>query len=58
MAKRILIIGSHGMLGQDLVKVFEADQDWHVFAFDRDQIDIGSEESLRKKRNCFWGKQD
>ena len=49
MAKRILIIGSHGMLGQDLVKVFEADQDWHVFAFDRDQIDIGSEESLRKK---------
>lgn len=48
MTKRILIIGSHGMLGQDLVKVFEADQYWHVFAFDRDKIDIISEESLRK----------
>jgi dTDP-4-dehydrorhamnose reductase len=48
MAKRVLILGSHGMLGQDLVKVFEADQNWHVFAFDRDKIDITSEESLRK----------
>jgi dTDP-4-dehydrorhamnose reductase len=49
MVKRVLIIGSHGNLGQDLVKVFEADQNWHVFAFDRDEIDIASEESLRKK---------
>ena len=47
--KRILILGSHGMLGQDLEKVFEADPDWHVFAYDRDEIDITSEESLRKK---------
>jgi len=49
MVKRVLIIGSHGNLGQDLVKVFEADQNWDVFAFDRDEIDIASEESLRKK---------
>ena len=49
MANRILIIGSHGMLGQDLVRVFDADQSWEVFAYDRDQIDIASEESLRKK---------
>ena len=49
MTKRILIIGSHGMLGQDLEKVFEADQSWQVFAHDRDEIDIASEESLRKK---------
>ncbi|MDD5490109.1 MAG: dTDP-4-dehydrorhamnose reductase, partial [Candidatus Moranbacteria bacterium] len=48
MTKRILILGSHGMLGQDLEKVFEADQDWHVFAFDRDKVDVASEESLRK----------
>ena len=46
--KRILIIGSHGMLGQDLAKVFEADQSWHVFAFDRDKVDVASEESLLK----------
>lgn len=49
MANRILIIGSHGMLGQDLVRVFEADQNWEVFAFDRPEIDIASEEGLRRK---------
>jgi dTDP-4-dehydrorhamnose reductase len=49
MANRILIIGSHGMLGQDLVRMFDAGQSWEVFAYDRDQIDISSEESLRKK---------
>lgn len=37
------------MLGQDLVKVFEADQSWEVFAYDRDEIDIASEESLKEK---------
>jgi len=49
MVKRIIIIGSHGMLGQDLVKVFEKDISWEVFAYDRGEIDITSEESLRKK---------
>jgi len=49
MAERIIILGSHGMLGQDLVKVFEADQNWEVFAYDRDEIDIASEKSLREK---------
>jgi len=49
MNKRILIIGSHGMLGQDLVKVFENDSRWEVFAYDRDEINIASEESLRKE---------
>ncbi|MCX6762512.1 MAG: dTDP-4-dehydrorhamnose reductase [Candidatus Moranbacteria bacterium] len=49
MANRILIIGSHGMLGQDLVRVFDADQSWEVFAYDRDQVDIISEDSLRRK---------
>jgi dTDP-4-dehydrorhamnose reductase len=37
------------MLGQDLVRMFDADQSWEVFAYDRDQIDIASKESLRKK---------
>lgn len=48
MANRILIIGCRGNLGQDLVRVFDADQNWEVFAFDRPEIDIASEESLRK----------
>ncbi len=46
---RILIIGSHGNLGKDLVKTFEADQNREVFAYDRKDIDITSEESLREK---------
>jgi len=49
MAKRIIIIGSHGMLGQDLTRVFESDASWEVFAYDRDQINITSEKSLREK---------
>ena len=49
MNKSIIIIGSHGMLGQDLVKLFEKDTGWEVFAFDRGEIDITSEDSLRKK---------
>ncbi len=48
MNRRILIIGSHGMLGQDLVRVFEDDINFQVFAFDRDKVDISSEDSLRK----------
>jgi dTDP-4-dehydrorhamnose reductase len=49
MKNKVLIIGSHGMLGQDLVKVFEKDMNWEVFAYDRGEIDITSEESLRQK---------
>lgn len=48
MANRIFIIGSHGNLGQDLVKTFESDQNWEVFAYDRPEIDITSEDNLRK----------
>jgi len=49
MIKKVIIIGSHGMLGQELTRVFEADLNWHTFGFDREHIDITSEESLRKK---------
>jgi dTDP-4-dehydrorhamnose reductase len=49
MINRVLILGSHGMLGQDLVKVFEKDINWEVFACDKEDVDITSEESLREK---------
>jgi dTDP-4-dehydrorhamnose reductase len=49
MANKILIIGSHGNLGKDLVAVFERNMNWEVFAYDRDQIDVASVESLREK---------
>jgi len=48
MANKILIIGSHGNLGQELVRVFERGQNWEVFAFDRPEINITSEENLRR----------
>jgi len=49
MVKRIIIIGSHGMLGQDLVKVFEKDIGWEVFAFDRGEMDIFPKRVFEKK---------
>jgi dTDP-4-dehydrorhamnose reductase len=49
MANKVLIIGSYGNLGKDLVRVFERDMNWEVFAYDRDQIEVTSEESLRGK---------
>jgi dTDP-4-dehydrorhamnose reductase len=49
MPNKVLIIGSNGMLGQDLVEVFERDMNWEVFGYDRDEINIASEESLRQK---------
>ncbi|MDD3487150.1 MAG: dTDP-4-dehydrorhamnose reductase [Candidatus Moranbacteria bacterium] len=49
MGNKILIIGSQGMLGQELVKVFERDMNWEVFGYDRGEIDIASEENLREK---------
>jgi dTDP-4-dehydrorhamnose reductase len=36
------------MLGQDLMKVFEADASWNVFGVDREEMDMTSEESLMK----------
>lgn len=53
MIKKVIIIGSHGMLGQDLMRVFENDLNWHTFGFDRDEIDITSEKSLLEKINSL-----
>jgi len=47
--KRVLVIGSKGNLGKDLVKVFEDDINWEVFGYDKEDIDITSEQSLREK---------
>lgn len=43
---RVLIIGSKGMLGQELVRVF---YDADVLAWDREQIDITNHESVRER---------
>ena len=47
--KKILIIGSKGMLGQELVKTFKKDSDYKVIGWDKEDIDIASEKEVSKK---------
>ncbi|HRY82232.1 MAG TPA: NAD(P)-dependent oxidoreductase [Candidatus Moranbacteria bacterium] len=47
--QKILIIGSKGMLGQELVKTFKKDGDYKVIAWDREDIDITREKEVSKK---------
>jgi len=43
MSRKVLIIGSKGMLGQELVRVFGADENYEVIAWDKEEIDITDE---------------
>ena len=45
----LLIIGAKGMLGQELVKVFKNDENYEIFAWDKEEIDITKEQEARKK---------
>lgn len=47
--KKVLIIGSKGMLGQELVKIYKKDKGYEVIAWDRDDIDITSEKQVDTK---------
>jgi dTDP-4-dehydrorhamnose reductase len=47
--RKILIIGSKGMLGQELVKVFKKDSDYKVIGWDKEDIDITREKEVDKK---------
>jgi dTDP-4-dehydrorhamnose reductase len=47
--KKTLIIGSKGMLGQELVKIFKKDKDYKVIAWDKEDIDITKEKEVMKK---------
>jgi dTDP-4-dehydrorhamnose reductase len=47
--KKILIIGARGMLGQELVKVFEKDKSFTVLAWDKKEIDITKTAEATKK---------
>lgn len=49
MKKRILIIGSKGMLGQELVNVFSKDSDYKVIAWDKKEIDIIKQKKVNSK---------
>ena len=47
--KKILIIGSRGMLGQELVLAFKKDKAYEVTAWDREDIDITKNKGAEKK---------
>jgi len=47
--KKVLIIGSQGMLGQELVRVFSADAHYEVFGWDKNEIDITNEARVAEK---------
>lgn len=46
---KILILGSQGNLGTQLVGVFESDRENEVIAWDREQIDVTDAELIEKK---------
>ncbi len=48
-SKKVLVLGSMGMLGQELVRVFSAEAHYQVTAWDRDEIDATDGAELRAK---------
>ena len=47
--KKLIIIGSNGMLGQELVKVFKDDKNYQVIAWTRRDLDITCKSEVIKK---------
>lgn len=52
--KKVLILGSKGMLGQELVKVFENDENYEMIAWDREKIDVTNLDDLKKQITDLW----
>ena len=52
--KKVLILGSKGMLGQELVRVFESDDNYNVTAWDREEIDVTNFDELKKRVADLW----
>lgn len=53
MAQKVLILGSLGMLGQELTRVFAADPEYAVTGWDRDDLDLTDFDVLRHKLSEF-----
>lgn len=49
MKQKVLILGAKGMLGQELVAQFAADEKYEVIGWDRDEIDITNAAELEEK---------
>ncbi len=54
MAQKILILGSQGMLGQELVRVFSADAQYAVTSWDREDIDVTDFGELKARVTALW----
>ena len=50
---KVLILGSQGMLGQELARVYREDPGYEVFAWDKDEIDLIDFASTEKKIREF-----
>lgn len=46
---KVLVIGSRGMLGQELVKAFRKDKSFEVVGWDKEEIDIADPKQVQKK---------
>lgn len=51
MKQKVLILGCRGMLGQDLMKTFLADEKYEVVGWDIEDVDITDKKALEKKIN-------
>ena len=49
MESKVLILGSHGMLGQELVNIFKKDIGYKVLAWDKEDLDITNETAVYRK---------
>lgn len=47
--QKVLILGSKGMLGQELVRVFGSDDGYEVIAWDREDVDVRDKVELSEK---------
>lgn len=47
MAQKVLILGSQGMLGQELVLSFQSDPDFEVTGWDQEDLDVTDFQALR-----------
>lgn len=47
--KKVLIIGSKGMLGQELVNVFLRDKDYELTSWDREELDVTKQRQAMSK---------
>jgi dTDP-4-dehydrorhamnose reductase len=45
----VLVIGSNGMLGQELVKIFRKDKNYQVLVWDKEEIDITKKKEIEEK---------